>query len=62
MATYGGKRLPSFLIEGKALATFAPRRPASSNEPSETPLPEIDLMSVDLVQLMVDLDPRRKSS
>ena len=36
MATYGGRRLPSFLMEDKALATFGRRPPDSSNKPSET--------------------------
>lgn len=60
MATYGGKRLPSFLTEDQVLVTFAPKRPTSSNKPSETPEQEIDVMSADLTQLAVDSDPRNK--
>lgn len=60
MATYGGRRLPSFLTEDKALATFGRRPPDSSNKPSETEMSVDDVMSVDLTQLAVDSDPRNK--
>jgi hypothetical protein len=60
MATYGGRRLPSFLMEDKALATFGRRPPDSSNKPSETEMSVDDVMSADLLQLAIDSDPRNK--